>query len=128
MVQRGFKQLMAEANAEIETISVHDALVLIDDPQTQFVDIRERHERQRTGGIKGSVHAPRGHLEFIADPESSLHKPELATGKKLILYCATGGRSTLAAKTLQDMGIEHVLNLAGGFAAWTEAGGKTERG
>lgn len=126
MVQRGFKQLMAEANAEIETISVHDVLDLIDDPQTQFVDVREKHERQRTGGIKGSVHAPRGHLEFIADPESPLHKPPLASGKKLIIYCATGGRSTLAAKTLQDMGVEHVFNLAGGFDAWKEAGGAIE--
>ena len=126
MVTRGFKQMMAEANAAVETLSVQDAVELADHPQTLFVDVREAQERQQSGGVKGSIHASRGFLEFIADPESPMHNPEFMSGKKLVVYCASGGRSALAAKTLQDMGFEHVANLAGGFGAWQEASGPTE--
>ena len=121
----GFKQLLAEANAVIETISVHDALAMVDDPEVVFVDVREGEERAR-GAIAHSVHAPRGFLEFIVDPESPMHNPTLAGDKRFVLYCASGGRSTLAAKTLVDMGFEKVCHIAGGFAAWQEANGPTE--
>lgn len=120
-VRRGFKQMLAEANAVIETIDVQHALRLVGDDSVQFVDVREAGEVAQTGTLPGAFHAPRGFLEFFADPESPMHKKELA-GRKLILYCATGGRSTFAAKTLQDMGLE-VCNMAGGIAAWTAAGG-----
>ncbi len=126
MVKRGFKQMLADANAVIETISVQEALKLVDDPDTLFVDVRETAERQNTGGIAGSVHAPRGFLEFIVDPEGPMHNAALTSGKRLVLYCQTGGRSTLATKTLQDMGLDNVVNLAGGFAAWKKAGGPVE--
>ena len=127
MARRGLNEMLAEANAVIETVSVADAFDVADDDDVVFVDVRETAERQAGGGIPGSVHAPRGFLEFYADPESPMHVPELAGGKRLIVYCASGGRSTLAAKTLTDMGIENVCNLAGGFAAWIEAGGTVER-
>ena len=127
MARRGLDEMLAEANAVIETVSVEDAFDVADDDDVVFVDVRETAERQASGGISGSVHAPRGFLEFHADPESPMHAPALAGGKRLILYCGSGSRSILAAKTLTDMGIENVCNLAGGFAGWQEAGGTVER-
>ena len=125
MQSKGFKQLLAEANAVIETVSVQEALDLMGEPGIVFVDVREAQEREE-GYIPGSIHAPRGFLEFIADPEGPMHKPELASGKFLILYCASGGRSALAAKTLRDMGIDQVGSLVGGIQAWSLGGGDIE--
>lgn len=126
MVQRGFKQLIAEANSVIETITVAQALTLVGDPGVQFVDVRETVERQQSGTIQGAVHAPRGFLEFHVDPESPMHNPALSAGKRLVLFCGSGGRSALAAKTLADMGIARVGYIVGGLAAWSEAGGRTQ--
>ena len=126
MVTNGFKKMLAEANAVIETTSVQDALGLVGDPNVAFIDIRETVERQQTGSVQGAVHAPRGLLEFIADPEGPMHNDVFASGKKLLLFCASGGRSALAAKTLQDMGLGNVAHIAGGYAAWREAGGPVE--
>jgi rhodanese-related sulfurtransferase len=126
MLKRGAKQLLAEANAQVTAISAQEALALAGDPDVVFVDVRETVERQKTGGIKGSVHAPRGFLEFHADPESPSHIPALSSGKRLVLYCAAGGRSALAAKTLGEMGVPNVSHLAGGFAGWKEANGPIE--
>ncbi|MFO1135521.1 MAG: rhodanese-like domain-containing protein [Rhodoblastus sp.] len=123
--RRGFKQMLAEANAVIETIDVQHALRLVGDDSVRFVDVREANEVAQTGMLPGAFHASRGFLEFFADPESPMHKQELA-GRKLVLYCATGGRSTLAAKTLQEMGLD-VCNMAGGIAAWTAAGGPVRK-
>ena len=127
MAPSGLKQLMAEANAEIETISVPDALALVGDESTLFVDVREGAEREASGGIAGSIHAPRGFLEFIADPEGPMHDEAFASGKRLVIYCGSGGRSALASQTLLRMGVENAVNLAGGFAAWNEANGPTEK-
>jgi rhodanese-related sulfurtransferase len=119
-LKKGFKQMLAEANAVIDTIAVHDALALAGDPSVLFLDVREGPE-VAGGAIQGSFHAPRGFLEFLADPECPMHKPEIARAERLVVYCASGGRSTLAAKTLVDMGYANVFNLAGGFAAWKAA-------
>lgn len=119
-LKKGFKQMIAEANAIIETISVHDAIGLVGDSSVLFLDVREAAERT-AGAIPGSFHAPRGFLEFYADPECPMHKAELANAERIIVVCATGGRSTLAAKTLFDMGYDKVFNLAGGVAAWKAA-------
>jgi rhodanese-related sulfurtransferase len=127
MVTRGFKMMMAEANAVIDTVSVQDALRLIDDPGAVFVDVRETVELQREGTIPGAVHAPRGLLEFIADPASPMHHQALSSGKRLVLFCASGGRSTFAARTLTEMGIGDVCHVAGGYSAWRHAGGPIER-
>ncbi len=118
-------QLIGEALAEVASISVDDALALAGGDDAVFVDVRERAEHA-AGTIAGSVAAPRGFLEFIADPGSPMHDPALSAGKRLVIYCASGGRSALAAKTLQDMGYADVANLTGGFQAWSEAGGPTE--
>ena len=122
-LKKGFKQLLAEANAAIETVSVQDAMKLANDPSVQFVDIRDANELAAGGTIPGAVHAPRGLLEFLAAPESPMHKKPLSSGKKLVLFCASGGRSALATKTLGEMGIEKVSHMAGGFNAWKAANG-----
>ncbi len=120
-------ELVAEANAAVETLSVEEAKALVGRDDVQFVDVRDASELAKNGQIPGAVHANRGLLEFYADPSAPYHKPELASGKRLILYCASGGRSALAAKTLKDMGLENVTSLIGGFTAWSQAGGAIER-
>ena len=117
----GFKQMLAEANAVIETISVQDLPYLQDDPDALIIDVREAVERERDGAIPGSMHSSRGLLEFHVDPESPAYKEEVTSDKRIVLFCGTGGRSALAAKTMIDMGYQDVLSLAGGFAAWAEA-------
>lgn len=113
--------MLAEANAVIETVSIQDLPYHTDDPEVVLVDVRETVERDRDGGIPGSVHAPRGLLEFMADPESPAYSEALQPDRRIILYCGTGGRSALAAKTLMDMGYRDAASLAGGYAAWCEA-------
>ncbi len=121
MLKRGFKVMMAEANAVIETVSVPDAAYLLDDPDVVFIDVRDTVERERDGAIPGSVHTTRGMLEFAADPECPAYNDAFRTDRRLLLYCGTGGRSVLAAKTLHDMGYPEVASLAGGYAAWSAA-------
>lgn len=118
MLKKGFKQLLAEANALITSVSVQDLDYVLDDDETVLVDVRETAERESEGLIPGSVHAPRGLLEFHADPESPDYNTALDPEFRLILYCGTGGRSVLAAKTLYEMGFSDVSSLAGGYAAW----------
>ncbi len=124
MLKRGFKVMMAEANAVIESVSVQDAAYLLDDPDVLFVDVRETVERETDGCIPGSIHAPRGMLEFAADPECPAYNPAFTLDRRLLLYCGTGGRSVLGAKTLLDMGYPEVASLAGGYAAWVAANKK----
>ncbi len=121
MLKTGFKQLLAQANAVIETVSVQDLPYLQDDPDVVIVDVRDAWEREAEGTIPNSILASRGMLEFHADPECPAHIEALDPARRIVLYCGTGGRSTLAAKTLQDMGFSDVLSLAGGFAAWQAA-------
>ena len=121
MLKHGFKAMLAEANAVIESVSVQDLPYHLEDLEALLVDVRETVEREREGAIPGSVHAPRGLLEFHADPESPTYNNELQPDRRLILYCGTGGRSALAAKTLLDMGYSDVASLAGGYAAWRAA-------
>ena len=121
MLKRGFKAMLAKANAVIETVAVHDLPYAQEDSDTLLVDVRETVERENEGQIPGSIHAPRGLLEFHADPESPVYKEELTPDRRIILYCGSGGRSALAAKTLMDMGFNDVASLAGGYAAWQKA-------
>ena len=121
MLKRGFKQLLAEANAVIESVSVQDLGYLMEDSEVTLVDVRETVEREDDGVIPGSLHVPRGLLEFKADPESPAYEEELVPDDRLILYCGTGGRSVLAAKALLDMGYQDVSSLAGGYATWRAA-------
>lgn len=118
------KELVDAATAEIETLSVDTAKDAVAAGAAQFVDIRDIRELNREGRIAGAVHVPRGMLEFWIDPTSPYHKPELATDKKLIFFCAAGWRSALATKTAKDMGFDHVAHMEGGFGAWRDAAGE----
>lgn len=125
MLKRGFKEMLAEANAAIETVSVQDLPYHLDDTEVVLLDVREKVERDREGEIPRSVHVSRGLLEFQADPESPIYNPALKPDTRIIVYCGTGGRSALAAKTLLDMGFKDVASLAGGFSAWKAAEDET---
>ena len=95
--------------------------------QLRLIDVREPAEWQ-AGHIPGAVHVPRGLLEFKADPSlPAAHEKALDPAKKLVVYCASGGRSALAAKTLKDMGYPDVANMLGGFGGWSQAGKPSER-
>ena len=121
-MKKGYKALVAEANAEIEAVSPQDAAELAKRDDVLLVDIRDVRELQREGRIPGTLHAPRGMLEFWVDPESPYHKEVFASGKTFIFFCAGGLRSALATKTVQDMGLEPVKHIEGGFGAWKAAG------
>ena len=123
-MKKGYKQLLAEANAEITTVPAAEALKLAGDQGVLFVDLRDPRELERDGQIPGAFHCPRGMLEFWIDPESPYFKPVFGEAKRFVFYCASGWRSALSTKTAQDMGLENVSHLAGGFTAWREAGGE----
>ncbi|WP_233557335.1 rhodanese-like domain-containing protein [Rhodophyticola porphyridii] len=116
------KSLVAAAKAEITSVSPAEAQARAAVGHALLVDIRDVRELKREGRIPGAFHAPRGMLEFWIDPESPYHKPELATDRTLILFCAAAWRSALSVKTLQDMGVEDIAEIEGGFSAWAEAG------
>jgi rhodanese-related sulfurtransferase len=118
----GYEDLIANAMAQIETVPLDEAKVLLGDKNTVFVDIRDVRELEREGMIPGAFHAPRGMLEFWVDPKSPYFKPIFGEGKRLVLYCASAWRSSLATETLQKMGVPHVCHLEGGFSAWKKAG------
>jgi rhodanese-related sulfurtransferase len=119
-------EMVAEANAEVETIPAADAIKLKDDPNILLVDIRDIRELDRDGRVPGALHAPRGMLEFWVDPATPYHREVFASGRKFVFFCAAGGRSALAAQALQRMGLEPVAHMGGGFGAWKAAGGPIE--
>ena len=115
------KELLAAANGSVPTISPQDAKALIERGQVLVLDVRDGLELQSTGKVQGAKHVSRGMLEFKADPESPYYDNAFDRDKTVIVYCASGGRSALAGKTLQEMGYKDVRNL-GGFKDWAEAG------
>lgn len=123
-LKKGIKDLVAEAESQISTISTDDAIKAHGGDEVVFVDLRDVRELEREGMIAGAVHAPRGMLEFWVDPDSPYHKDVFAQDEKTyVLYCQSAWRSALATKTLQDMGMANVKHFSGGFKAWKEAGG-----
>ena len=114
-------ELVAEAKQRVENLSVDQVAAELERGEALVVDLREPGERTQQGVLPGAVHAPRGMLEFYADPTSSYHRAELAPDRRVILHCASGGRSALAADTLQQMGYANVAHLDGGFNAWKAA-------
>lgn len=120
------KEMVAAARARVENLSVEEAAREVEQGAALLVDIREPAEREQTGAIAGSVEAPRGMLEFWADPTSPYHREEFDPERRLILHCASGGRSALAAETLQELGYERVAHMDGGIKAWKEAGKPVE--
>ncbi|MET0151374.1 MAG: rhodanese-like domain-containing protein [Candidatus Binatia bacterium] len=125
-MKKGIKELVAEAEAEIETLSVEQAKALAGDPKVTLVDLRDVRELERDGVVPGAYHAPRGMLEFWVDPDSPYFKPVFGTGNKFVFFCAGGLRSALATQQVQRMGLEPVAHIGGGFGAWKQAGGPVE--
>jgi rhodanese-related sulfurtransferase len=123
-LKRGIKEMVADANAEITTVPVREATTLLGRDDVVFVDLREL---ERDGTIPGAFHCPRGMLEFWVDPDSPYHKPVFASRKNFVFYCASGWRSALSTKTVQDMGLPNVSHLAGGFTAWKKEGGQVQK-
>ena len=111
-------EMIAAARLLIDRVSVHEAAELQRLDAAILIDLRDVRELQKLGTVANSFHAPRGMLEFWADPDSPYHKPIFGTDKKLILFCASGLRSALAVKTLQEMGMKNVLDMEGGFTEW----------
>jgi len=119
---KSYKDLVTEALAAITTISVAEAAGRVGDADTIFVDLRGDRELASTGIIPGAVHVRRGILEFVIDPQSPYYNPIFATEKTFVFYCASGGRSALATRCAQEMGLKRIVNLGGGLKAWKDAG------
>ncbi len=118
-------QMVAEARARIEEVETATLIAMADDPDVVIVDIRDIRERQRSGFIPGSVHAPRGMVEFWVDPDSPYYKPVFGQDKRYVFHCASGWRSALTVAALQEMGFA-AAHLKDGFSDWQKAGGPIE--
>ncbi|CAN5588838.1 rhodanese-like domain-containing protein [soil metagenome] len=119
-------ELVAEAKGRIDNLSVDQVAGEMESGNATLIDLREPNELADNGRIPGSVHAPRGMLEFYADPTTPYHRPEFNANNRIILHCASGGRSALAADTLKQMGYTNVAHLDGGMNAWKESGQPVE--
>jgi len=119
-------ELVAEAKARTENVTPEQVQHEVEGGAL-LVDLREPSERSDNGSVPGAVAAPRGMLEFWADPSSSYHRPEFDPTRRVILHCASGGRSALAADTLKELGYGNVAHMDGGFNLWKEQGKPVER-
>ena len=122
MVNKSATDLVKKAKQGIENLSADQMNEEWQNSNVTLIDIRESEELKQNGRIAGAVHAPRGMLEFYADASLPYHKPEFDKNKRIILHCASGGRSALAVTTLKQMGFENVAHLDGGIKAWKESG------
>ena len=122
---KNVKDLLAEANSSVPRLSSNEAVEKMRSGDVLVVDVRDPTEVQQSGKLKGAVNVSRGMLEFRADPESQYHDPAFQKDKTILLHCASGGRSALAGKALQDMGYTAVFNI-GGFKDLAAAGIDTE--
>lgn len=118
--------MVAAAKQRIENLSVSDVANEISSGNAVLVDIREPEERSASGTIPGAIFAPRGMIEFYADPTSPYHRPEFEPDRRILLYCASGGRSALATDALTRLGYKRIAHLDGGLKAWTAAGNAVE--
>ncbi len=119
-------EMVAEAKGHVENLTPEQVAAEVEGGDAVLIDIREDDERIQNGAIPNAVRAPRGMLEFWADTSSAYHREEFDPARRTILYCASGGRSALAADTLQRMGYRNVAHLNGGIKAWKEAGKTVE--
>ncbi len=125
-ITTGAMALVEQAEREIETVPVDEAIGLVGAADVVLVDLRDPRELERDGRVPGAFHCPRGMLEFWIDPASPYHKPVFQEDKRFVFFCGGGMRSALAAKTAQDMGLKPVAHVAGGFSAWKAAGGPVD--
>ncbi len=121
-------QFVSEAKQRVQNLSPEQVSAELAQGDAVLIDLRESDEREKSGVIPGAVHAPRGMLEFYADPSTAYHKPEFDPNRRIIFQWASGGRSALAADTVQQMGYSNVAHMDGGIKAWKEAGLPTEGG
>ncbi|HLZ31765.1 MAG TPA: rhodanese-like domain-containing protein [Chloroflexota bacterium] len=119
---RSVSQMVAEAKQAVENLTPEQTAAEIARGGVLLVDLREPTERTENGAIPGALHAPRGMLEFYADPASVYHRAEFDPARRTIVYCASGGRSALAARTLRELGYTDVAHLDGGLKAWIASG------
>lgn len=119
-------ELVQEARRSIDNLSPEQVEAELASGKAVLVDVRDSSEHAN-GTIPGAVAASRGMLEFYADPSSPYHRKELEPGKRVILHCASGGRSALAAVTLRELGYSNVAHLDGGIKAWEAAGKPMKR-
>ncbi|ANK82264.1 rhodanese-like domain-containing protein [Minwuia thermotolerans] len=122
----GVNQMVDDAMARVETISVDDAKELVGKDGVTIVDIRDVRELWRDGKIPGAYHAPRGMLEFWIAEDSPYTKDVFQTGNRFVFYCAAGARSALATDTAMKLGLTNVCHIGGGFGAWKKAGNEIE--
>jgi len=125
-MQPSAMQRVRDAKQRVENLSVEQAANEVGGGAL-LVDLRESEERREHGAIPGAVHMPRGMLEFYADSTLPYHRPELTPDRRIILHCASGGRSALAADLLTDMGYTNVAHMDGGITAWKAAGRPVEQ-
>ena len=127
-ITKSAASIVKEALSRVPAISVDEAMALLGKDTHVFVDLRDGMEQAKSGMIPGAVASSRGMMEFHIDPESPAHKPEFNQDKTYVFYCASGGRSALAAQVAIDMGMAPVVNLTGGIAAWKKADGPLDQG
>lgn len=125
-ITKGVRTLLDEAAEIVETMSVAEAMTLIDNDDYVFVDLRDIREIHRGGMLPGAFSCPRGMLEFWIDPQSPYHKPVFDQDKTYVFYCASAWRSALAARAAMEMGLCPVLHLEGGFTEWVKQGHPVE--
>ena len=112
------QELVSDALSQIKTLTPSEALELANNDKCNLIDIRDIRELEKMGRIENSLHIPRGMLEFWMDPGSPYFKEgKIDMNKEMVLFCAGGLRSALAAKTLKDMGFKNVSHIDGGFGA-----------
>lgn len=114
--------MVAQAKASIENLTPEEAFTEYESGVAFVVDIRDSDEREASGAIPSTHHAPRGMIEFYADPTSPYHREEFDPNRRIVLYCASGGRSALTAVTLRQLGYANVAHVDGGIKAWQAAG------
>ena len=125
MTIKSIQTLFSEAMQEIKTINADEALKMVEENNCNLIDIRDEVELQKLGRIENSLHIPRGLLEFSIHPESAfVQNNQIDLNKETVLFCAAGGRSALAAKTLQEMGFKNISHIEGGFGLMRQKGFK----
>lgn len=124
---KGYKQLVAEAEARVNTLTPAEVDERLGNSGVLLVDLRDVREVKREGKIPGALHVPRGMLEFWIDPDSPYYRTEFDGAEEIILYCNKGWRSALAAQTLMSMGLDQVAHMTGGMERWQVDIGRLEQ-
>ncbi len=127
MTRLSVAELCSNATLEIETLEIHDSISRHKEQNVRFIDLRDIRELWREGTIKNAIHVPRGILEFWIDSSSPYSRSVFSSEYEFIFFCASGMRSALAAKVAQDMGLNSVSHIEGGFSAWKLHKGPTEK-